>query len=84
MNKGKTIIYIRYTDMAGFCRRLEVSGFRYEEMKWWVEVGKLSYGSVGEIKCLHCMANNWTENGRTMNEYECGCCGGFIVVEPTC
>ncbi|ANM46601.1 hypothetical protein BI036_gp091 [Morganella phage vB_MmoM_MP1] len=33
------------------------------------------------LKCL-CGANDWTDNGRFLHEYECGCCGQFIEVFP--
>lgn len=34
-------------------------------------------GRIFLLKCL-CGSNNWTENGRFMNEYECASCGQFV------
>ncbi|HBX1867347.1 hypothetical protein [Klebsiella pneumoniae] len=75
-------IFIRYENYDGSSTRQEIAGFQFDGMRTWVDVGKLRDGHRGEIKCVRCGANNWTDNGRSINEYECGCCGSFITVEP--
>lgn len=75
-------VFIRYTPQSSNEKRQQIAGFRYEGMSQWNEVNKFREGTNGEIKCLECGANNWTENGRSINEYECGSCGAFISVEP--
>lgn len=76
------IIFIRYTAQIGSEKRQQVAGFCYDGTRQWNEVNKLRGGTNGEIKCLDCGANNWTENGRSINEYECDSCGSFVLVEP--
>lgn len=34
------------------------------------------------LKCPACKCNNWTDNGRSINEYECDSCGQFITTSP--
>ncbi|MBM68206.1 MAG: hypothetical protein CME43_01855 [Haliea sp.] len=36
-------------------------------------------GKVFVLKC-RCGSNEWTDNGRTINEYECDGCGQFVTV----
>ena len=35
-------------------------------------------GKIFVLRC-RCGSNDWTDNGRTMNEYECNGCGQFIT-----
>ena len=39
-------------------------------------------GKIFVLKCA-CGSNNWTENGRFINEYECDCCGEYVEVNFT-
>lgn len=82
MSVSPAKIHIRYTSNGGGTTKQEIAGFCYDGMTRWNEVSKMRDGTVGEIKCLHCKSNNWTENGRAINEYECDSCGAFITVEP--
>jgi len=75
-------IFIRHENWSGSDERQEIAGFQFSGMSTWVDVSKLRDGHRGEIKCLLCGSNNWTDNGRSINEYECGSCGNFITVEP--
>lgn len=75
-------LYIRYSHIRGKVFRQEIVSFCLDGAENWINVNTLKLHREAEVKCLHCGANNWTENGRTINEYECGCCGSFILVEP--
>ena len=59
----------------------EVAGYRFDGEQW-VNAGDIPRSGDYEIRCKKCKANDWTENGRFINEYECGCCGAFVSVEP--
>ena len=40
---------------------------------------KAEIGKAFTLKCL-CGANDWTENGRFISEFECNCCGQFVQI----
>lgn len=75
-------IFIRYESSHGPDVRQEVAGFCFDGATQWIHAKDFSERIHGEVKCHTCDANNWTENGRSINEYECGCCGSFVTVEP--
>lgn len=59
-----------------------INGFQFDGFVQWVDVAKLKETNVGLLKCIACGSNDWTDNGRYMNEYECACCGAFVSTEP--
>ncbi|EAN2727779.1 hypothetical protein FX356_00650 [Salmonella enterica] len=59
----------------------EIAEFRFDGGQW-VSATDIARPGNYEIRCNKCQSNDWTENGRFINEYECGCCGAFITVEP--
>ncbi|EBF0627802.1 hypothetical protein RND26_004535 [Salmonella enterica] len=59
----------------------EIAGFRFDDGQWVSATDIARLGNY-EIRCNKCKSNDWTENSRFINEYECGCCGAFIAVEP--
>ncbi len=59
----------------------EIAGFMFDGGQW-VSATDIPRPGSYEIRCNKCKSNDWTENGRFINEYECGCCGAFISVEP--
>lgn len=69
---------IRYNSYSSNNERQEIAGFSIGSRPWQTspETDKPLV-----ILCT-CGANNWTDNGRTMNEYECDCCGEYILTEP--
>jgi hypothetical protein len=76
MAKG---LYFKYRDHSSD-DNFKVSGFSFGDERW----EKSHQNEAGEgrryvLKCK-CGANNWTDNGRFINEYECDCCGQFITV----
>ncbi|AFB84066.1 hypothetical protein F418_p49 [Hafnia phage Enc34] len=75
-------VFIRYTTPRGKTKIQEIESFCFDGMRTWYQVGSARAGTQGELKCLMCNSNNWTENGRTINEYECAGCGYFVKVEP--
>lgn len=75
-------VFIRYESHYRPDVKQEVAGFIFDGKDRWVNVSSLPHGTSGELLCQKCGANNWTENGRSINEYECGCCGAFVTVEP--
>lgn len=72
---GAVIRYESYS--SSNCRQL-ISGFSFEG-KPWATVQEAP--NQVRVLCI-CGADNWTDNGRTMNEYECACCGEYILTEP--
>lgn len=77
-------IHIRYTSNSW----RNGSRSLIQPLVWWRHEG-IKRGfyahqvpADGAIKCLACGANDWTDNGQYMNQYECACCGAFVTTEP--
>lgn len=75
-------IHILYRNHFNNTYRQAIAGFSFDGINGWMDVYRMPAGTKGSIRCIKCNANDWTENGRSINEYECGCCGAFITVEP--
>lgn len=58
----------------------EVAGYCFDGCQW-VNVADIPRSGRFEIRCNKCKSNDWTENGRFVNEYECAGCGNYIQVE---
>ena len=69
---------IRYDSYSRSNERQRIAGFSIGNSPW-ATCGE--YPKQMKVFCT-CGADNWTDNGRTMNEYECGCCGEFILTQP--
>lgn len=72
-------VSIKYRAYWGGTRKQPLAGFSVGN-KPWVNVRE-NYEKPLLVICT-CGANDWTDNGRSMNEYECGCCGEFVLTEP--
>lgn len=72
-------VSIEYRTYWGGTRKQPLAGFAVGS-KPWVTVRE-DHEKPLLVVCP-CGANNWTENGRWMNEYECDCCGEFVLTEP--
>lgn len=69
---------IRYTNYCGAAFRQKIAGFSVGNGPWVT-----CFPQPQQMKAIcPCGADDWTDNGRTMNEYECACCGEFILTEP--
>tara|TARA_R110000772_G_scaffold245181_3_gene358593 strand:+ start:981 stop:1241 length:261 start_codon:yes stop_codon:yes gene_type:complete len=76
MPKG---LYFKYIDHSSN-NIIKVDAFSFADECW----SKANENDAGEgrryvLECK-CGANDWTDNGRSINEYECNCCGQFITV----
>ncbi len=62
-------------------RFIKMNAYAFDQQKEVSDFGEaeVSPGKVRVLLCL-CGANNWTENGRSMHEYECDSCGHFVKV----
>lgn len=82
-------VFIRYpTEWVNDAGRMvtryaqhEVNGYSFDGCQW-VNVCDIPKEGRFEIRCNRCKGNDWTENGRFINEFECASCGNFIQVEP--
>lgn len=72
-------VSIKYSTYWGGIRKQSLAGFSVGN-KPWVTVRE-GYEKPLLVFCT-CGANDWTDNGRRMNEYECACCGEFVLTEP--
>ena len=73
-------IYIKYSTYSGAIHKQPIA--------WWSYLGRagsytaVSSGDCGSIICADCRANNWNDDGYSINTYECGCCGAYVAVQP--
>lgn len=76
-------LFFKYKDF-GKKYTIKIDSFLYDNERWRKadhdKFGESRKGKVMLLKC-RCKENNWTGNGRTMDEYECGSCGTFIKVK---
>ncbi|QXL90507.1 hypothetical protein [Salmonella phage NINP13076] len=72
-------ISIKYESYCGGISKQPLAGFSIGNKPW--VICEDNHEKPLLIFCT-CGANNWTDNGRSINEYECGCCGEFILTEP--
>lgn len=78
-------VAVRYTNHSGKIKYQTVNWFRHDGFNQaGTNVDSLTEDNYAfaTIKCRACGANDWTENGESINQYECSCCGAFVTVEP--
>jgi hypothetical protein len=69
---------VKISDHAERVARYKVSAFRFEGGSWQeLPKRQMPEGKVPLLLCS-CGSGEFTENGRSMNEYECPCCGQFV------
>lgn len=75
-------IHFRFSDFNGKSSEFAVNEFLFDGERQYrknddVDAGE---GKKRFIICKDCRSNDWTENGRTINEYECNSCSAFVTV----
>lgn len=76
-------VYIKYENYAGSVYREKLGGYSFEDGQDITDFGEkdIPEGKIRVLLCK-CGSNNWTDNGRNINEYECDCCGQFVTAYP--
>lgn len=73
-------LFLKYETASGHAHTIDMWGFKFDGEQL-VRVNKEKFknenGKFYSKKC-NCGANDWSDNGRFINEYECNCCGQFI------
>lgn len=79
MDNRKSEVYLKYLSYCGTDRVMKLSGYSFEGEPTITDFGvrEIPEGKIRILKCK-CGCNNWTDNGRFINEYECGSCGQFV------
>lgn len=74
-------LYFKYIKYWGGEDCLKVKGYAFQGKQYIEDFGEgdIPEGKIRILKCK-CGANNWTDNGENINDYECDCCGQFITV----
>jgi hypothetical protein len=74
-------VYFKYEDSLGYKSKIKISGYCYPGEVTVSDFGEkeIPPGKIRVLKCK-CGANDWSDNGNYINEYECNCCGQFIEV----
>ena len=80
---GKVGLYIKYEPMASRTSKSEyqrISSFRFEGNITDTKAHdkEAPDGKAFVLNCSRCGSNDWTDNGRNINEYECRPCGHFV------
>lgn len=73
-------VYLKYLS-NGHPHRLRVGAFRFEgETQWRSKFGYVHLRKPSQFRTLLCKCggNDWSDNGRFINEYECQSCGAFM------
>lgn len=70
-------LYIKYTSAYGD-NKMRISGYQFEGGCHVNAHSKVAgEGRIFTLRCK-CKANDWSDNGRHIHEYECNCCGQFV------
>ncbi|AUR83614.1 hypothetical protein NVP1038O_04 [Vibrio phage 1.038.O._10N.286.51.C2] len=80
MSEFRVGLYFIYESHSGSQVVDRVSSYQFDgEQGPWVEAHE-KVAPLGKIFVLTCKcgSNDWNDNGRDINEYECGGCGQFI------
>lgn len=79
MNAGQAV-YLKYVSV-GVDYKLRVGSFRFEgDTQWRSNFGYVPLNKPSQFRTLLCKcgADDWSDNGRFINEYECQSCGAFM------
>lgn len=81
MSQENQDLYFKYSSVVSSDKKMKISGYCFEGETSVHDFGyiPLPQGKIRVLLCK-CGANNWTDNGRFINEYECDCCGKFVEV----
>lgn len=77
----KQPVYLNYSSPISSDKRLRVGAFRFDgETQWRTKFGYIALKSPKQFRILLCKcgADDWGDNGRFINEYECQSCGAFM------
>lgn len=74
-------LYLEYTNYTGNSDCLKLKGFYFGVNGRTIENFGYSEVPVGRRRILKCTcgSNNWTDNGYSINVYECDSCGMFLT-----
>ena len=74
-------LFLKYESASGAHVEIKLRSYMFDGGYKNVLVDNEKYknkdGMLYSKKCM-CGANDWSDNGRSINEYECNCCGQFI------
>lgn len=76
-------LYLKYRSIWGH-RKMKVNSYRFDDATQWVtNFGKLRITppQFRKLLCNKCGSDNWTDDGRNMNEYCCDSCGQYVMVQ---
>lgn len=82
-NEFEVEFIFKYQDWSDKVKKITVQSFMFDDTKqFFNKPFKISHKSKYAKHWLicKCKANDWRDNGRDINEYECGQCGMFITV----
>lgn len=71
-------LYLEYESYSR-SHRMRISSFRYEGEPFQKAHDKTAPEGKCYILQCKCGSNDWTDNGRHINEYECNSCGLFLT-----
>ena len=77
-----TGLHIKFSDCNEVDRKQRISNFTFNGRDWIKAHDKEAPDGRVFLQYCPCGANDWTDNGRFINEYECNCCGQYIETIP--
>lgn len=74
-------LYFRYTAYTGRRHTVKVVAFNFDGGTYVQEFPPVTI-PADKIRVLRCTcgANNWTDDGRYINDYCCGSCGTYVTI----
>lgn len=74
-------LYFRYTAYTGRRHTVKVVAFNFDGGTYVQEFPPVTI-PADKIRVLRCTcgANNWTDDGRYINDYCCGSCGSYVTI----
>ncbi len=74
-------LYFRYTAYTGRRHTVKVVAFNFDGGAYVQEFPPVTI-PADKIRVLRCTcgANNWTDDGRYINDYCCGSCGTYVTI----
>lgn len=76
-------LHIRYEpSLSGGTTTVRLESYCFDNENWKPGHNKQAdEGKVYILKCNECQSNNWSDNGREINELECDSCGQFVKIQ---